>query len=127
MMEPEALKFTESHEWVSVDGDEATIGITDHAQSEMNDIIYVELPATGTTLRKGDVFAVLESVKAAAEVNSPVSGEVIGVNPDLDGEPERINRDPFGDGWLVRVRMSDPSEVEGLMSHDEYRAMLGEG
>jgi len=126
-MDPGSMRFTESHEWVALDGDKATIGITDHAQSEMNDIIYVELPSVGARIGKGEVLAVLESVKAAEEVYSPVSGEVLAVNSDLDSAPERINQDPFGDGWLARVRVDDPRSIRSLMAHAAYRKFLGEG
>jgi len=120
----EKLKFTESHEWISFEGDEVVIGITDHAQSELNDIIYVEFPEVGSTLGKGDVLAVLESVKAAEEVYSPLSGEVLAINETLDPEPERINKDPFGDGWIVRLRLSDTGEAEDLLEHGDYRKVL---
>jgi glycine cleavage system H protein len=123
-MDIERLRFTESHEWVSVEGEEAIIGITDFAQSELNDIIYVELPEVGSMLSKGDVLTVLESVKAAEEVLSPLSGEVLAVNADLDGEPERINQDPFGDGWIIRIKLADPGETGALLAHDDYKSVL---
>ena len=123
-MDMERLKFTESHEWVSIEDGEAVIGITDFAQSELNDIIYVEFPEVGSTLGKGDVLAVLESVKAAEEVYSPLTGEVLAINDSLDPEPERINQDPFGDGWIVRIRLADTAETEALLAHGDYAKVL---
>ncbi len=123
-MDMERLKFTESHEWVSIEDGEAVIGITDFAQSELNDIIYVEFPEVGATLNKGEVLAVLESVKAAEEVYSPLTGEVLAINDSLDPEPERINQDPFGNGWIVKIRLADLAETEALLAHTDYTRVL---
>lgn len=115
------LLFTKSHEWVAVDGDVATIGISDYAQNELGDIVFVELPDAGKKVSAGDVVTSIESVKSVSELYSPVSGEVIEVNEELDAEPDRINEDPMGDGWILRVRMTDESELGGLMDSDQYQ------
>src|SRR5690606_10352259 len=104
------IRFTDQHEWVRVDGDIATIGITDYAQEQLGDVVYVELPEVGKTIEAGDEAAVVESVKAASEVYTPVSGEVIDVNSDIEATPAGVNEDAMGDGWFVKLRMSDPSE-----------------
>ncbi len=115
------LLFTKSHEWVAVDGDVATIGISDYAQNELGDIVFIELPDAGKKVSAGDVVTSIESVKSVSELYSPVSGEVIEVNEELDAEPDRINEDPMGDGWILRVRMTDESELGGLMDSDQYQ------
>ena len=117
---PSELKFLSSHEWVMVDGDEATIGISDHAQELLGDLVFVELPEIGSAVSAGDTVAVVESVKAASDTYAPVSGEVIEVNEELEDSPERINDDPYGDGWMYRVKMDDPDEVDGLLNAESY-------
>ena len=117
---PSELKFLSSHEWVMVEGDEATIGISDHAQELLGDLVFVELPEVGSTVSAGDTVAVVESVKAASDTYAPVSGEVIAVNEELEDTPERINDDPYGDGWMYRVKMDDPDEVDGLLNAGSY-------
>ncbi len=117
---PSELKFLSSHEWVMVDGDEATIGISDHAQELLGDLVFVELPEVGSTVSAGDTVAVVESVKAASDTYAPVSGEVIAVNEELEDSPERINDDPYGDGWMYRVKMDDADEVDGLLDAGSY-------
>ncbi len=117
---PSELKFLSSHEWVSVDGDVATIGVSDHAQELLGDLVFVELPETGSAVSAGDSVAVIESVKAASDTYAPVSGEIIEVNEELEDSPERINDDPYGDGWMYRVKMDDPDEVDGLLNADSY-------
>ena len=117
---PSELKFLSSHEWVMVDGDEATIGISDHAQELLGDLVFVELPEVGSAISAGDTVAVVESVKAASDTYAPVSGEVIAVNEELEDSPERINDDPYGDGWMYRVKMDDAAEVDGLMDAGSY-------
>lgn len=117
---PKNLQYTESHEWVSVDGDVATIGITDFAQSELGDIVFVELPPPGRALSKGDSFGTVESVKTVSDVYSPVSGEIVEVNPALGGQSELVNSDPYGGGWLVKIKLS--GEVCGLMDPDTYES-----
>jgi len=117
---PSELKFLSTHEWVLVDGDKATIGISDHAQELLGDLVFVELPEVGSAVSAGDTVAVVESVKAASDTYAPVSGEVIEVNEELEDSPERINDDPYGDGWMYRVKMDDPDEVDGLLNADSY-------
>jgi glycine cleavage system H protein len=116
----------ESHEWVRVEGDEGVIGISDYAQSELNDVVYVELPEVGDTLEKGEEFGTVESVKAASEMYTPVSGEVIAVNEELEDSPELVNQDPFGVGWMIRVRLIAPGELEELLDAEAYRATVEE-
>ena len=115
------IYFTREHEWVKVDGDTATVGITDHAQEALGDIVFVEVPEGGKSLNKGDDAAVVESVKAASDVYSPVAGEVIEGNPALADDPALVNRDPEGDGWFFKIRLADTSELDGLMDEAAYR------
>ena len=117
-------RYTKDHEYVRVDGDVATVGITDYAQSQLGDVVFVELPQVGKAVTKGGEAAVVESVKAASEVYAPVSGEVVEVNGDLEDTPATVNDDPLGRGWFMKVRLSDPSEVEGLMTHDQYNDFI---
>jgi glycine cleavage system H protein len=114
-------RYTKDHEYIRVEGDTATVGISDYAQEQLGDVVYVELPAVGKTLEKGGEAAVVESVKAASEVYAPVSGEVVEVNGDLEGAPGTINEDPAGKGWFLKLKLKDPSELEGLMSEEQYR------
>ena len=116
--------FTEDHEWVRVDGDVATVGITDYAQEQLGDIVFIELPDVGKTLAQGDDAAVVESVKAASDIYAPISGDVEEVNDGLDGEPGRINQDAEGEGWFFRMTVSDPSELDNLMDEDAYQAFV---
>nr|WP_317893064.1 glycine cleavage system protein GcvH [uncultured Sphingomonas sp.] len=116
--------FTEEHEWVEVDGDVATVGITEYAQSQLGDIVFVEVPEEGRELTKGDEAAVVESVKAASDVYTPASGTVIEGNAELEASPALVNEDPEGDGWFFRLTLSDPSELEGLMDADKYAAFV---
>ena len=117
---PSELKFLSSHEWVSVDGDVATVGVSDHAQELLGDLVFVELPEVGATVSAGDSVAVIESVKAASDTYAPVSGEIVEVNEELEDSPERINDDPYGDGWMYRVKMDDAAEVNDLLGADDY-------
>jgi glycine cleavage system H protein len=119
---PEDLKYTREHEWCRVKGNRAVIGITDHAQDQLGDIVYVELPEVGRVVARGEGFAAVESVKAASDVYAPVSGEVVAVNAALAGAPETVNADAQGAGWFARLRLADPSELDGLMDADAYRA-----
>ena len=116
--------FTEEHEWVEVDGDVATVGITEFAQSQLGDIVFVEVPDEGRELSKGDEAAVVESVKAASDVYTPASGTVVEGNPALEANPALVNEDPEGEGWFFRLTLSDPSELEGLMDADKYAAFV---
>lgn len=118
---PKHLKYTEDHEWVLVEDGIATVGITDYAQESLGDLVYVELPDVGTKVDAEDNFVVVESVKAASEVYAPVSGEVVEVNESLNDSPETINNAPYEDGWIAKIRISDPAEVENLMSAAAYK------
>jgi glycine cleavage system H protein len=124
-MYPENFRYTKEHEWVLVEGDTGTIGITDHAQQELGDIVYVDLPKTGTKLEQGQSLGSVESVKAVSDVYSPVSGEVTEVNAQLADAPEKLNSDPHGTAWLVKLRLSDPKQVESLMNAGVYEAYIG--
>lgn len=117
---PEGLKYSKEHEWVLVEGQTATIGITEYAQEELGDIVFVELPEVGAKAVKDDPFGAVESVKAVSDVYAPVSGTVLEVNDALPDSPETINEDPYGDGWMIKVEMSDPDDLKDLMSSDEY-------
>ena len=117
---PESYRYTKEHEWVSVDGDTATVGITFHAQKELGDIVYVDLPRAGTKVESGKSFGSVESVKAVSDIFAPVSGEVVEINGDLADGPEKLNEDPHGAAWLVKVKLSDMGEVETLLSRDDY-------
>tara|TARA_R110002110_G_scaffold347602_3_gene557726 strand:- start:773 stop:1150 length:378 start_codon:yes stop_codon:yes gene_type:complete len=118
------LRFTDQHEWVRVEGNTATIGITDYAQEQLGDVVYVELPEVGKAMAAGDEAAVVESVKAASEVYAPVSGEVVEVNADLEGAPGGVNEDAMGRGWFVKIKLSDTSELSKLMDEEAYKAFL---
>ncbi|HHE55227.1 MAG TPA: glycine cleavage system protein GcvH [Caldithrix abyssi] len=121
---PAELKYTEDHEWAKIDGDVATIGITDYAQGELGDVVFVELPEVSTTIEKGDTFGTIEAVKAVADLFAPVSGEVIEVNEKLGAEPETVNKDPYGEGWMIKVKLSNPTEVDDLMNADQYKEKI---
>lgn len=118
-------RFTEDHEWIRVDGDVATVGITEHAQEQLGDLVYVELPEIGRKVAKGEEAAVVESVKAASDVYAPVSGEVVAVNDDLTGDPGLVNREAEKGGWLMKLKLADTGELDGLMDADAYKAMIG--
>ena len=115
------VKFTEDHEWIRREGDTGVVGITDYAQTQLGDVVYVELPEVGRKLEKGKEAAVVESVKAASEVFAPVSGEVVAVNDALQGEPAKVNADPMGDGWFMKIRLANPKELDGLMDEAGYQ------
>ncbi len=125
MNTPKDLKFAKSHEWIKVDEDStATVGISDYAQNSLGDITFVELPGVGDTLQKGDSFGVVESVKAASDIYAPAAGEVIAVNEELETAPEILNQSPYENGWLIKIKLSDSSELDSLQSADEYDASL---
>ncbi len=124
-MYPENFRYTKEHEWVRVDGDTGTVGITDHAQHELGDIVYVDLPKPGTRLEQGKSLGSVESVKAVSDVYSPVSGEVIEINGSLADAPEKLNEDPHGAAWLVKLRLSAPDELNSLMSAADYESYVG--
>ena len=119
-MTPGDLLYTKEHEWLRIDGEVGTVGITDHAQKELGEVVYVELPAVGATFDSGGTFGSVESVKAVSELFLPVSGEVVEVNQDLGAAPEKINEDPYGSGWMLRIRLLDRNDVADLMPAEEY-------
>jgi len=121
MKVPKDLKYTEEHEWVSVDDGIATIGITDYAQGELGDVVFVELPEIGTVVSQMDTFGTIEAVKAVSDLFAPVSGEVVEINVMLADAPETVNKDPYGDGWMMRVKISDTAELDSLMDADAYK------
>jgi glycine cleavage system H protein len=123
---PKKLRYTREHEWVLIEGNRATVGVTDFAQHELGEVVFVELPKVGDPVTKDEPFGVVESVKAASDVYAPVSGEVTETNDDLVSSPELINDDPYGDAWLIRVEMSDPTEVEHLMTAEDYKEYVEE-
>ncbi len=123
---PRALKYSKEHEWVAIEDSVATIGITDHAQDQLGEIVYIELPAVGDKVSKDDPFGVVESVKAVSDIYAPISGTVVEINDDLPESPEVVNDDPYGDGWLIKVEMSDDGEVSDLMDGEEYEQMIAE-
>jgi glycine cleavage system H protein len=125
-MYPENFRYTKEHEWVNVEGDTGTIGITDHAQKELGDIVYVDLPKVGATAEKGKTFGSVESVKAVSDIYAPVSGEVVAVNELLTASPEKLNEDPHGAAWLVKIKLSVPAEIAELMSAADYIKYAGE-
>jgi len=123
---PENFRYTKEHEWVSVNGDVGTVGITFHAQSELGDIVYVDMPAPGAAVTAGESFGSVESVKAVSEIYSPVTGEVVEANETLKDAPEKLNDDPHSEAWLVKIRLSDKGQIDGLMDAAAYQAYIGE-
>ena len=126
-MVPSDLRYTKDHEWVRVDGDEAVVGITDYAANQLGDIVFVELPDVGRTLSQSATFGVVESVKAVSDLFSPVSGEVTSGNDALAAAPELVNSDPFGEGWMIRLKLASPTEVDELLDAAAYDALIAEG
>ena len=122
---PSDLKYTKDHEWVRIEGDTAIVGITDFAQGELGDIVYVEVETLDETLDKDEVFGTVEAVKTVSDLFLPLSGEIMAFNESLEDEPEKVNTDPYGDGWIIKVKISDSSEVEGLLSDTEYKELVG--
>ena len=123
---PSELKYTKDHEWVKIDGDVATVGITDFAQGELGDIVYVEVETLDETLEAEEIFGTVEAVKTVSDLFLPLSGEIIEFNESLEDEPEKVNTDPYGEGWMIKIKLSDASQVEGLLSADDYKALLGD-
>lgn len=123
---PEELKYTEEHEWIAVEGDIATIGISDFAQSQLGDVVFVELPEVGDELEAGKPFGVVESVKAVSDVYSPLSGEVVEINEELPDAPETLNTSPYEDGWLIKIRLSNPQELDDLLDANAYQELIKE-
>lgn len=126
-MVPTDLRYTKDHEWVRVAGDEATVGITEYAASQLGDIVFVELPDAGRKLDQHATFGVVESVKAVSDLFAPVSGEVLATNDALTGAPELVNGEPYGEGWMIRIRLADPAETEGLLDASAYDALIAAG
>ncbi|MBO4961096.1 MAG: glycine cleavage system protein GcvH [Flavobacteriales bacterium] len=123
---PENLKYTKDHEWIRVDADGiATVGITDYAQSELGDIVYVDVETAGETLSQEEVFGSIEAVKTVSDIFMPASGEVLELNPELDADPELVNKDPYGAGWIIKVKLSAPEELDSLLSAAQYGEMIG--
>ncbi|UOG74514.1 glycine cleavage system protein GcvH [Hymenobacter tibetensis] len=122
---PANLKYTKEHEWIRVEGDVAYIGITDHAQKELGDIVYVDIDTLDKEVAKDEVFGTVEAVKTVSDLFSPISGTVLEVNSHLDGTPEAVNADPYGDGWMVKISVADPAELEGLLSAEAYGQLVG--
>lgn len=121
---PSELKYTKAHEWIRVEGDAAYVGITDYAQSELGEIVYVDITTEGETLNKEEAFGSIEAVKTVSDLFMPVGGEVLEINKELEDKPELVNEDPYGAGWLIKIRVLAPAEVNGLLSADEYRKLL---
>lgn len=124
MQIPAKLKYTEEHEWVEVEGDIAVVGITDYAQSELGDLVHIELPQVGDEVTQMESFGTVEAVKAASDLYAPVSGTVVEVNTDLEDRPDLVNKDPYGAGWIIKVKMSDPSELDRLLDAEKYKSMI---
>ena len=123
---PANLRYSKEHEWVSVDGDIATIGITYHAQDQLGDIVYVDIDTIGKTLPAEAVFGTVEAVKTVSDLFLPVGGTILEKNPELDGNPEFVNNDPYGDGWMIKVKIDNPADLDKLMDHEAYQALTGE-
>ena len=121
---PGDLKYTKDHEWIRIEGNLAFVGITDFAQGELGDIVFVEIETVGETLDKEDVFGTIEAVKTVSDLFMPLSGEILEVNPLLEESPDAVNKDPYGKGWMVKIRMADPSELGGLLSAEQYKTLL---
>jgi glycine cleavage system H protein len=122
---PKELRYTKDHEWVSIEGDVATVGITEFAQSELGDIVYVDINTVGKTVAQGEVFGTVEAVKTVSDLFMPLSGEVLSINPALDGNPELVNTAPYTEGWMVKIRLSNVAEVETLLSATDYSVIAG--
>jgi len=121
---PGDIRYTSEHEWIRVEGEEAYVGITDYAQSELGEIVFVDVPTLGETVGQGEVFGSIEAVKTVSDLNMPVTGEVLEINGALDAQPELVNNDPYGEGWIIRISVKDPAELDALMDANAYQAML---
>lgn len=121
---PNTVRYTSEHEWIRVEGEEAYVGITDYAQSELGEIVFVDVPTLGESLAQGEVFGSVEAVKTVSDLNMPASGEVLEINEALEAHPELVNNDPYGEGWMIRIRLSEPGEVETLMDAAAYEASI---
>ena len=125
MNTPSELKYTKDHEWVRVEGGTAVVGITDFAQSQLGDIVFVDVATVGETVAQHDIFGTIEAVKTVSDLFNPVSGQVAEFNTALDDAPDAVNKDPYGEGWIIKVTMSDPSQVDGLLTAEQYKALIG--
>lgn len=121
---PDNLKYTKDHEWIRVEGDTGWVGITDYAQGELGDVVYVELPSAGAKLEQGKSFGTIEAVKAVSDLYAPVSGEVLEANKDVQSSPEAVNKDPYGNGWMIKMRVANPAELAGLLDVDSYKKLV---
>jgi len=122
---PSELKYTKDHEWVKINGNEATVGITDFAQRELGDIVYVDITTIGETVDKEAIFGTVEAVKTVSDLFMPLTGEVLEMNKDIDSAPESVNADPYGKGWMIKIKLSNPAEVDDLLSVDDYKKLIG--
>jgi glycine cleavage system H protein len=122
---PEDLKYTKDHEWIKIDGTTGTVGITDHAQGELGDVVFVELPAAGKAVKSGESFGTIEAVKAVSDLYAPVTGAITETNAALNATPELVNKDPYGAGWMVKIKLSNPDEVKGLLDAKGYQELIG--
>lgn len=122
---PDDLKYTTEHEWIRVEGEMIVVGITDFAQGELGDVVFVEIETEGETLSRGDIFGTIEAVKTVSDLYMPVDGEVVEVNPALEDTPEVVNSQPFGEGWMIKIKMADPAQLEDLVPAEEYRRLIG--
>ena len=123
---PAELQYTDSHEWIAMDSDVATVGVTDYAQSQLGDIVFVELPEVGEYLQRGQIFGTIEAVKAVEELYAAVAGEVVEINESLDGAAERVNADPYGDGWMIKMRVESTSDLQNLLSASDYEELIAD-
>ncbi|MDR1517934.1 MAG: glycine cleavage system protein GcvH [Dysgonamonadaceae bacterium] len=122
---PENVKYTPDHEWIRVEGDKATVGISDFAQSELGDVVFVEVTTLGENVKQGGIFGSVEAVKTVSDLMMPVGGEVVETNPELDNAPELVNKDPYGEGWIIKISVNDVEELDSLMSAEEYKKIIG--
>ena len=123
---PDNLKYTREHEWIRAEGDEAVIGVTDFAQKELGDIVFIDIDTEGETVAAGEKFGAVEAVKTVSDLYMPVGGEILSVNASLEAAPETVNKDPYGEGWMIRIRMTNPADLDGLMSAAEYKELTNE-
>jgi glycine cleavage system H protein len=121
---PEDLLFSKEHEWIRIEGDTGVIGISEFAQGELGDVVFIEIETLGETLSRGDVFGTIEAVKTVSDMFMPVGGEILEVNPELENSPDLVNKDPYGEGWMIKIRLTDPSETGELLSPEEYKGLL---
>ena len=122
---PKDLKYTKDHEWIRIDGNTATVGVTDFAQGELGDIVFVEIETVGETVAKEEVFGTIEAVKTVSDLYMPVTAKVLEVNPALDGQPELVNKDPYGDGWMIKIEIENSADIAGLLSAQQYEELVG--